>query len=84
MNSKFCPLALLALTCTLPAQEPEVTPDELPRVPPLSPDKALASFQIRPGFRLELAACEPEVVDPVAMAFDENSALYVVEMRDYS
>jgi putative membrane-bound dehydrogenase-like protein len=66
------------------AQEPEVTTDELPRVPPLSPDKALASFQIRPGFRLELAACEPEVVDPVAMAFDENSALYVVEMRDYS
>jgi putative membrane-bound dehydrogenase-like protein len=66
------------------AQEPEVTTDELPRVPPLSPDKALASFQIRPGFRIELAACEPEVVDPVAIAFDENSALFVVEMRDYS
>lgn len=61
-----------------------MTHDELPRVAPLSPEKALASFQIRPGFRLELAACEPEVVDPVAMAFDENSALYVVEMRDYS
>ena len=36
------------------------------------------------GFRLELAASEPEVVDPVAIAFDENGALFVVEMRDYS
>ncbi len=77
-------LLLLLFSVTALAQEPEVTREELPRVPPLSPDKALASFQIRPGFKLELAACEPEVVDPVAMAFDENSALYVVEMRDYS
>jgi len=80
------PIRCLVFLCPvcLVAQEPEVTPDELPRVPPLSPDKALASFQIRPGFKLELTACEPEVVDPVALAFDENSALYVVEMRDYS
>src|SRR5205085_4735985 len=38
----------------------------------------------RDGFRIELVASEPLVVDPVAMSFDENGRLYVVEMRDYS
>ena len=56
----------------------------LPRVPPKSPDEALASFEVATGFRIELVAAEPLVVDPVAMAFDEQGRLYVVEMRDYS
>jgi putative membrane-bound dehydrogenase-like protein len=57
---------------------------ELPRVPPLELRDALAAFQVEPGFRIELAAAEPLVHDPVAMAFDERGRLYVVEMRDYS
>jgi putative membrane-bound dehydrogenase-like protein len=56
----------------------------LPRVPPKSPAEALASFEVADGFRIELVAAEPLVVDPVAMAFDEHGALFVVEMRDYS
>ena len=36
------------------------------------------------GFRIELVAAEPLVVDPVATAFDEQGGLFVVEMRDYS
>ena len=51
--------------------------------PPYSPEAALDSFQLAPGFRIELAAAEPEVVDPVSMAFDERGRLFVVEMRDY-
>src|SRR5712692_10255596 len=65
------------------AAEPEVDPKDLPRIPPVEPDKALATFRIKPGFRLELVAAEPLVVDPIAMAFDENGRLFVVEMRDY-
>ncbi len=57
---------------------------ELPRIPATEPDRAMAAFHVAPGYRLELAAAEPLVVDPVAMAFDENGRLYVVEMRDYS
>ena len=33
---------------------------------------------------MELVAAEPLVYDPVAMAFDENGRLFVVEMRGYS
>lgn len=51
--------------------------------PPYSPEAALQSFQLAPGFRIELAAAEPQVVDPISMAFDERGRLFVVEMRDY-
>ncbi len=64
--------------------DPVVEPKDLPRVPPIEPAKALATFEVRPGFRLDLAASEPLVVDPIAMSFDEQGFLYVVEMRDYS
>jgi putative membrane-bound dehydrogenase-like protein len=56
----------------------------LPRVPPKSLDEALDSIEVADGFRIELAAAEPLVVDPVAMAFDAAGRLYVIEMCDYS
>ena len=64
------------------AAEPEVR--ELAKIPPTPPEKALATFRVKPGFHAELAAAEPLVMDPVALAFDENGRLYVAEMRDYS
>jgi putative membrane-bound dehydrogenase-like protein len=84
-------LIALPLAATFPpagrvlAQEAE--PDfsaELPRIPPKEPAEAMQTFEVLPGFRLEQAAAEPLVCDPVAMAFDERSRLFVVEMRDYS
>jgi putative membrane-bound dehydrogenase-like protein len=39
----------------------------------------LDAFLIKPGFRIELAAGEALVNTPVAMAFDENKRLFVVE-----
>jgi putative membrane-bound dehydrogenase-like protein len=58
--------------------------DELPRTPAMEPAQALAAIQIKDGYRLELAAAEPLVRDPVAMSFDENGRMFVVEMCDYS
>lgn len=63
--------------------EPEPDPAELPRIPPREPEAALASFELAPGFRLEQVACEPLVTDPIALSFDEEGRLFVVEMRDY-
>ena len=50
---------------------------------PLGSVAALAEFQLHPGFRIEVAAAEPQVIDPVAMRFDENGRMWVVEMGDY-
>ncbi len=51
--------------------------------PALAPAEALASFQLREGFGIELVASEPEVLDPVAFEWGEDGVLWVVEMRDY-
>lgn len=50
---------------------------------PLSPDESLKHFQLLDGLRMELVASEPLVIDPVAIRFDENGRMWVVEMRDY-
>ncbi len=50
---------------------------------PLSPEKALESFQLQDGFTIETFAAEPHVVDPVEIVFDEQGNIYVVEMPDY-
>src|SRR5437667_2042561 len=83
LRSTVGAIILLLLSIPIPAAEPEVSERDLPRVPPTEPDQALSSFQIKKGFRIELVAAEPLVVDPIAMAFDKNGRLFVVEMRDY-
>jgi putative membrane-bound dehydrogenase-like protein len=50
---------------------------------PLSPTEEKATFRLPKGFHIELVAAEPDVIDPVAMAFDENGRLFVAEMRGY-
>ena len=50
---------------------------------PLSPGKERRTFQLPPGFRAELVASEPDVVDPVALCFDEKGRLFVAEMPGY-
>ena len=42
-----------------------------------------ATFTVPAGFRVELAAAEPLVGDPVVARFDAHGRLWVVEMRGY-
>src|SRR5262249_13385424 len=51
--------------------------------PPLSPEQGLRSIRVPEGFVVDLVASEPDVQDPVAIAWDEDGRLYVVEMPDY-
>jgi len=57
---------------------------ELPRIRPTEPGEAIKTIQVARGFRVEQVAAEPLVNSPVAVAFDENGRLFVVEMRGYS
>lgn len=56
---------------------------EVPPAPVLSPEDERETFRVAPGFRVELVAAEPLVVDPVAMDWDDDGRLYVVEMRGF-
>jgi len=57
---------------------------DLPRYPAVEPSGAVATWKVKPGFKLELAAHEPQVRDPIAISFDENGRMFVCEMIDYS
>lgn len=54
-----------------------------PPMTPLSPEESMAKVQLPPGYRLELVASEPMVQEPVALAWDGNGRMYVVEMNTY-
>lgn len=63
-------------SCTMPGT------DKLP-VPVLSPEAAIRDFQVETGFEVQVVASEPLVEDPVAMVFDADANMWVVEMRGY-
>lgn len=53
------------------------------RQTPLPPSDSLNMFEIEHGLRIELAACEPQIVDPVSLRFCGEGKMWVVEMGDY-
>ncbi len=50
---------------------------------PAGTEDALSTFELEPGFKIELVADEPLISDPVDMEIDEFGRLYVVEMHGY-
>jgi putative membrane-bound dehydrogenase-like protein len=50
---------------------------------PLSPEESAKKWHVREGYRIELVAAEPVVLDPVAFDWDEQGRLWVIEMADY-
>jgi mono/diheme cytochrome c family protein/glucose/arabinose dehydrogenase len=85
-------LPVLFSVCDLSAQQGD-RPDEIqhpipaewkiPPAPILTAEEALRTITVAPGFRIELAAAEPLIGDPVAAVFGPDGRLWVVEMRGY-
>jgi uncharacterized protein len=50
---------------------------------PLSPEESARLIQVPPGFDLELFASEPDIINPIAMEWDEKGRLWVIETVDY-
>jgi len=50
---------------------------------PIPAAKAAATFTVPEGFEMRLFASEPEVVNPVAMDWDERGRLWVLELFEY-
>ncbi len=49
----------------------------------LSPQESLQQIVVDPGLKVELVASEPNVMSPVAIRFDDDGRMWVVEMCDY-
>ncbi len=54
-----------------------------PPGPALSPEEAIRKMTVPPGFRVELVASEPDIVNPVAMTFDERGRVWITESLEY-
>ncbi len=70
---------------TLHARQAALKPVSLQSKPqsPVSPQESLKWFETEPGFKVELVASEPQIVDPVSMQIDAQGRMWVVEMGDY-
>jgi glucose/arabinose dehydrogenase len=51
--------------------------------PPLSPQDALKTFYMPPGYQVELVASEPLIQEPVALDWDLEGRLWAVEMPGF-
>jgi putative heme-binding domain-containing protein len=54
-----------------------------PPGPALSPAEAMQKMKLPPGFSVELVAGEPDIVNPVAMTFDERGRIWITESLEY-
>ena len=59
----------------------DVIPHRQDRPPnePYSAAEAQAKMTVPEGFRVELVASEPDIVNPIAMTFDDRGRIFVTE-----
>ena len=67
-------MLLIATSRLFAAEGNEAIPwrQDQPPNPPFSPLEALSKFTVPEGFKVELVASEPDIVNPIAMAFDDR------------
>ncbi|MBI3467673.1 MAG: hypothetical protein HY000_32085, partial [Planctomycetes bacterium] len=51
--------------------------------PYLSPEETVRRFTVPDGFEVKLFAAEPDVINPIAMCFDERGRLWAIESFEY-
>jgi putative heme-binding domain-containing protein len=75
----------LALALPLHAAGQEVIPHRQDRVPnrPYAPDEAIEAMTVPAGFSVELVAAEPDIVNPIAMCFDDRGRIWLTESIEY-
>ncbi len=54
-----------------------------PPGPALTPAEAVAKMTVPEGFSVEVVASEPDIVNPVAMTFDERGRVWITESLEY-
>lgn len=54
------------------------------KAPVLSAEEEQKTLVLPPGYRVELVASEPLVIDPIAMDFDADGRLWVLEMPGFT
>src|SRR5690348_14995890 len=82
---------VLAAACSNPKVAPQLpaapaaapAPAPPPLIKALSPAASIETMQMPGGYQLEPVLTEPDIAEPVMVAFDGNGRMYVAEMRTY-
>src|SRR5262245_21546630 len=77
-------LAIVLLGQQPAAAFPEPYDSEPGNLKPMSAEEAAKSFRLPEGFRVSVAAAEPDVRNPIACAWDERGRLWVAENYTYA
>lgn len=82
-------LCLLTTSCAYVAAQPAEFPaiynsEADTKAEPPSPQESLAKLQLPPGFRATVFAAEPDVQNPIALAWDARGRLWIAENYTYA
>lgn len=77
-------LALLAVSTAIGAGNDPPPVDTQPSGQPLPPREAAGRIRVPAGFTVTLAAAEPDVRQPIAIAHDDRGRLWVAECYSYA
>ena len=76
---KACVIWACSVACVVAADQPE------PKAPlPLSPSESVRELRLPAGFRIELVASEPLVVEPSCVVFDGRGRMFVSEIHGFN
>jgi putative heme-binding domain-containing protein len=81
----FLTLSLVMATDAFTAEPDGVTPwrQDQPPNEPYSPQEAIRKMSVPEGFTVELVASEPDIVNPIAMTFDDRGCIWITESIEY-
>src|SRR5262245_30068214 len=78
-------VSLLIAADTFAADSDNVTPwrQDQPPNQPYAPQEALTKMSVPEGFTVELVASEPDIVNPIALSFDDRGRIWITESIEY-
>ena len=76
---------LIGLDLSTVAEADGVTPwrQDAPPNEPYAPAEAIRKMAVPDGFTVELVASEPDIVNPIAMTFDDQGRIWITESIEY-
>lgn len=77
-------LALLTAAPFLRADFPTPTDNQALTIPYAKAEESLSKMQLPPGFKATVFAAEPDVMQPIAMTWDQKGRLWIAENYTYS
>ena len=79
-NKSFL-ISAMGLISIATAAEPD--PELMAKTRPLSEAESMKTFEIQDGYKVELAAGDKFLNEPVHIVWDGNGAMYVAQMETY-